>query len=214
MTPVRVEGCVTTVAEAEAAVAAGADRIELCRDLETGGLTPRPDVLARVRTTVSVPVFTMVRPVAGPFTVNADTRTRMLHDASRCLEAGADGLVVGALRADGEVDAGLVREIVARAEGRSVTFHRAFDEAPDLLRALEQVADLGVVRVLTAGGTGTAWAGRGVLRSLVQASRGRVTIVAGGGVRADHARRLIEATGVREVHARASAVAELVTAVR
>ena len=209
---VRVEACVTTVLEARTAVVAGAHRVELCRELETGGLTPGLDLLVRVRSAVAVPVFAMVRPVGGPFLVGAAGAERMLRDASACVEAGADGLVAGALDGDDEVDAGLMRELVAVAAGRPVTFHRAFDQTPHPLRALERLVNLGVARILTSGGPESAWAGRHGLRDLVRASGGRVSVVAGGSVRADHVARLIDETGVGEVHARAEAVPDLVRA--
>jgi len=82
-----------------------------------------------------------------------------------------------------------------------VTFHRAFDRVRDPARALEDLIDLALDRVLTSGGAATAWEGRELLQALVEQARGRIVVMAGGGVRADHARALLEATGVDELHA-------------
>lgn len=103
-------------------------------------------------------------------------------------------------------------ELVSAARPAPVTFHRAFDEAGDPLAALEALARTGVTRVLTGGGRGTAWEGQSTLGHLVRVSAGRVTIMAGGAVRSDHVVQLVQATGVTEVHARASAIPDLVAA--
>jgi copper homeostasis protein len=88
-----------------------------------------------------------------------------------------------------------------------VTFHRAFDEVAHPPAGLDTLAELGVRRVLTAGGAGQARDNAARLAALVLHAAGRIEVVVGGGVRGDHVRALATSTGVREVHARASAVA-------
>jgi copper homeostasis protein len=126
---------------------------------------------------------------------------------------GAAGIVVGALDRGGRVDLGAMREVMGVCSYVPVTFHRAFDELEDPLLGLEDLETLGVARVLTSGCAPDAWAGRSVLRELVETSRG-VTILGGGGVRGDHVRALVEETGLTEVHARAVAIPGLVAALR
>jgi len=117
-----------------------------------------------------------------------------------------DGIVVGMLDADGHVDRAAVDELVHASDGRPVTFHRAFDRVDDPLAEIESLARTGVRRVLTSGGAPTAWAGRDTLRRLVEAAGDALTVLGGGRVRGDHVRRLVEATGLTEVHARAAAI--------
>ncbi len=207
-----VEACVTSEAEALGASRAGADRLELCRDLDAGGLTPGVGLLKAVRARTGIPVFVMVRPDRGGFRATPGQVANMVDEIELTVREGAPGVVLGVLDLHGRVDREALRELVAAASGVPVTFHRAFDEAPDPMVALEAVQRAGVSRILTSGGGGTAWEGRSTLRELVRAAGDEVTILAGGRVRADHVVRLVEVTGVREVHARASAIPGMMAA--
>lgn len=188
---------------------AGAHRLELCRDLDTGGLTPSRELLADVRVAVGVPVFAMARPRPGPFVLGAEEATHLVADVTALRRSGAEGIAMGALLGDGTVDAATTRRCVDAAGPLPVTFHRAFDQVADPLAALDTLVDLGVRRVLTAGGGGRACDGADRLAELVRRAADRIVIVAGGGVRGDHVRHLVAFTGVREVYARASAIAGL-----
>lgn len=208
---VLVEACVTDLEEARAAETAGADRLELCRDLDVGGLTPDLHVLEAVVAHVALPVNAMVRRRPGSFRTRPGDVDAMARDVERLVAAGANGIVLGLLGSDRRVDVAATRALVASASGRPVTFPRAFDATPDLLEALEDVAGAGVARVLTGGGPGAALEGAPALAELVR--RGlKPAILAGGRVRSDHVVRLVESTGVREVHARGEAVGGIVRA--
>ncbi|MCA9739025.1 MAG: copper homeostasis protein CutC [Gemmatimonadetes bacterium] len=209
---VLVEACVTSAAEAAACFAAGASRVELCRRLDVGGLTPDGADVREARALAGGPVFAMARSREGSFRVAPAELAALIETVSTLTRAGADGIVVGVLDARGRVDAAALRDLVAAADGRPVTFHRAFDELDDPLTGLETLLRCGVHRVLTSGGASQAWEGRSMLRALVSVAGGSLTVLAGGRVRADHVARLIEETGVTEVHARASAVPGLVGA--
>ena len=126
----------------------------------------------------------------------------MRKSIDAALNLGADGIVIGALNEMGDVNRALTRELVERAAFHPVTFHRAFDEARSQATALEAIVEAGVDRVLTGGGPGTAVEGVDMLRDLVYEALGRITIMAGGKVRADNARSVVDQTGVAELHAR------------
>lgn len=209
-----VEACVTSLSESTEAVRAGAQRLELCSRLETGGLTPPDDLVHAVRANVRIPLFVMIRPRAGTFHATAPDVMAMQRQIAELGRAGADGFVLGVLDRAGNIDAGTLRDLVSAAGRAPVTFHRAFDEVRAPVQALESLVEAGVARILTAGGAETAWAGRSVLRELVRTSQGRITIMAGGAVREDHVEQLIHETGVSEVHARASAIPGVVSATR
>lgn len=215
---VLVEGCVEGLADAQAAARGGADRLELCADLAVGGTTPSVEVVRAVKGRVFIPVFAMARPRGGSFVYSAAEVQQTLDDIERMIAAGADGVVVGALTSDTEIDLTALRGFVARAGGVPVTFHRAFDETLEFARALETLIDAGVQRVLTAGGKGTALEGAARLGSLVEQAGDRIAILAGGKVRGNNARELIARTGVRELHARcesnAAQIAEIVDVAR
>jgi copper homeostasis protein len=210
--PVLVESCVTSLAEAEASVDAGAGRVELCAELDEGGLTPPADLVREVALTVPVPVFAMVRPRPGDFVYARAEIDCMLRQVEAARSAGASGIVTGALRPDGSVDAAALRRLVDAAGPLPVTFHRAFDAAGDPGDALETLVEVGVSRVLTSGGGSAAIDGADALAGLVRRARSRIVIMPGGRVRGAHVVELVRRTGAAEVHARAEAVPDLVRA--
>ena len=126
----------------------------------------------------------------------------MRRDVAIARELGADGIVIGGLLPNGEVDAALTGMLVDAANALPVTFHRAFDLTPDLEASLESLANAGVQRVLTAGGASTAAEGASSLATLVRRAGSRIVVMAGGGVREENVRALVSISGVREVHVR------------
>jgi copper homeostasis protein len=196
-----LEVCVDRVSTLQLAQQQGAGRIELCARLDLYGLSPGADLLAQSIDAARVPLCVMVRPRAGSFVYSADELERMRSEVRVLRERRVAGVVLGLLTPHGEIDAEATSELAALARPLQVTFHRAFDRARDPSQALERLIELGVDRVLTSGGAPTAWEGRAVLRALVEQARGRIAVMAGGKVRADHAQALIDATGVDELHA-------------
>lgn len=196
-----LEVCVDHLAALESAQAAGAGRIELCARLDLDGLSPGPELLDAALAVARVPLCVMVRPRAGDFVLRPGELERMTAEVRSLRERRVAGVVLGLLTRDGEIDAGATGELIALARPLQVTFHRAFDRARDPARALETLIELGVDRVLTSGSAPTAWEGRAALRALVEQAHGRIAVMAGGKVRADHAQALLEATGVDELHA-------------
>ncbi|QLD12417.1 copper homeostasis protein CutC [Microbacterium oleivorans] len=187
----------------DVAVRTGADRIELCSALALGGLTPSAGLIERA-VGAGVPVHVLIRPRAGDFDFDADGRRMIVRDVRWACDAGAAGVVVGGTRG-GRIDADLVRAVVAEAEDREVTFHRALDVVADPSGALIELAQLGVRRVLTSGGADRAADGRAGLTRLVRAAAGAIEVMAGGGVtRANVAS--VMATGVDAIHASAKAL--------
>jgi copper homeostasis protein len=209
-----VEACVTTVEEAVACVRVGADRLELCRDLDVGGLTPDPGLLRRVKSEVSVPVFAMARPRAGSFVFDAAEVERTATEIHSLVEAGADGIVLGLLTPERRVNEDSMPSLLTAAGALPVTFHRAFDGVFDPGHAMDALVGLGLARVLTAGGSRTAAEGAASLASLVHRAGGALEVLAGGGVRGHNVVELVRTSGVREVHARAEGVAGVVQALR
>ena len=195
----QVEICTPSRASAEAAKAGGARRIELCRDLACGGLTPAEDDIEYCVRKLGLRTHVLVRPRAGDFCYSSAEVAEIEETILRCKALGAHAVVVGFLTADGRIDADLTRLAVVAADGLEVTFHRAFDEArQDPLEALQVIAGCGCHRLLTSGQAPTALEGAGVIRRLVGATK--VKILAGSGVTPANVRELIERTGVEEVH--------------
>lgn len=209
-----IELAVETLAAAQAAAAGGADRIELAPELAVGGLTPSDDLTRSVIEQVDIPIFAMVRPRAGDFVYSAREVAGMCVTIERLRAIGVHGIVTGALNTSGTIDLTATASLVAAARGVPLTFHRAFDRTAQLSTALEQLIDLGVSRVLTSGGAATALEGSVKLRALVEQSAGRITILAGGGVRESNVRDVVWRSGVKEVHTKLTESGENLTAAR
>lgn len=183
--PVPLEIAVQDAAGALAALAAGADRLELCSALETGGLTPSLGLVERVAAATSAAgagLCVLIRPRDGDFVYDTDEAAVMRRDvALTAAVPGVTGVVIGALTASGEVDTATVRMLADAAAGRDVVFHRALDVLADPTAALTTLAGLGVTRVLSSGGAPTAPEGVRTLRAMAAHASG-LGIVAGGGV--------------------------------
>jgi copper homeostasis protein len=205
MTSVLVEACVETVEDALRAEAAGCGRIELCVSLHEGGVTPGIGLIAACVEALSIPVHVLVRPRAGDFVYSTREIDVIYREVMACKTAGAAGVVIGMLHADGRVDIDRVEECVTAARPLTVAFHRAFDRVPDQRAALVEVIEAGVSIVLTSGAAPTALDGAARLRTLVELAGDEAEILAGGKVTAANVRALVAATGVRAVHASAFA---------
>jgi copper homeostasis protein len=197
-----VEACVGSLDEALAAERGGAHRLELCDNLAVGGTTPSAELIDSVHERVGIPIMVMIRPRGGSFVYSASELDQMRRDLDMALARKADGVVLGILDAHGRVDVARIGELVARASGTPVTFHKAFDVIPDQLAALDALIACGVSRVLTSGGALTATEGEPAIATLVERSRGRIVIMGGGKVRGSNVRAIVDRTAVREVHAR------------
>lgn len=200
---VLVEAAVDTFGGALAAQAAGAHRIELCGPLHDGGTTPSAGLIARCADELLVSVHVLIRPRAGDFVYSEDEMLIMEKDIAIAKELGVDGVVIGALTREGDVDAGTMSELIAIASPMRVGFHRAFDQVRDQDEALELLVSLQVDHILTSGGAKTAMEGAPRLKSLVERAGDRIGIIAGGSITKANAAALVKQTGVRTVHGRA-----------
>ncbi len=183
------------------AAAAGAQRIELCRDLPVGGLTPSHADILYCKEHLPLQTFVLIRPRGGDFCYTGEEFDRILSDIAFCREQGIPGVVFGFLKEDLSVDVDKCRRALKEAGPMQVTFHRAFDRCKDWQVALEQIIDCGFHRILTSGQQATAPQGADTLAAMVKQAHGRITILAGSGVGSDNVTDLIRHTHVDEVHA-------------
>lgn len=180
----------------------GAARVELTQALALGGLTPSPATLELARETAGEDgpeIHVLIRPRAGGFHYDADEIAVSVRDVAWAVANGADGVVIGALDASGELDLDAMARLRDAAGGASVTLHRAIDVTADPAATLERAIGLGLRRVLTSGGASTAIEGVETLRALVTVADGRIQVMAGSGVVAGSAAALV-ATGVDALH--------------
>ena len=195
-----LECCCTSVYEALEAEAGGASRIELCADLSCGGITPDRATLEEVLSKVSIPVNVLVRPRGGDFVYSETEIQETAEGIWMCKDLGVNGVVIGALDPEGDIDIPAMEYLMVLSRGLQVTFHRAFDECRDPFKALEDIISLGCCRLLTAGHATNVNDGKQTLRMLNEAAAGRITILAGSGVRPANIAPLEEYTGIKEFH--------------
>jgi copper homeostasis protein len=200
LTKILLEICCGSIDDAIQSQGGGADRVELCSALFLGGLTPSIGTVQEAKRRLKIPVMVMVRPRGGGFCyTNAEFAT-MERDAEAAVENGADGVVFGILNKDGRVDqrrSERMRRIIGE---REAVFHRAFDVTPDPLRALDELIDLGITRVLTSGQKPSAPKGVELIAKLAQRAGKRIEILPGGGIRPHHVNEIVRRTGCAQIH--------------
>ena len=196
----RVEICVDSPAGAFAAERGGADRVELCDNLLEGGTTPSAGSIAVARRGLKIGLQVIIRPRGGDFLYNEEEMAVMREDIRVAREAKADGVVIGCLTPEGEIDVERIRELMTLARPMNVTFHRAFDMCQDPRKGLEELIALGIDRVLTSGQEASCIEGIELLAELQRQAKGRIIIMPGGGLTLRNIRKVAELTGVTEVH--------------
>ena len=149
-----LEVCVDSYASAVAAIAGGADRLELCSALSVGGLTPSAALLRQIRKGSDIPIRCLMRPRGGDFFYTPEEIQQMAMEMAALRDAGADGFVIGCLTADGELDGNAMESLLKEASGLGLTLHRCIDVSRDLEETYRQAALLGFDTVLTSGGAG------------------------------------------------------------
>ena len=198
----RYEICLESADDVAAAAEAGADRVELCAALFEGGITPSAGMIEQAVAVAAgrLRVHVIIRPRGGDFIYSASEAAVMLRDIETAKAAGADGVVIGALTPDAEIDTELCERLVVAARPLSVTFHRAFDVTRDPDAAFEDVVSLGVDRLLTSGAAPSALEGADLIARLVDKAAGRIIVLPAGGINERTAARVAEQTGAQELH--------------
>jgi copper homeostasis protein len=202
-----LEICAESLDCAVSAQRAKAGRIELCSDLASDGITPSAGTLQMARELLHLPIYVLIRPRPGDFLYAAREFEIMRRDIQIAKELSMDGIVAGVLDTKSRVDIKRTGELVRLANPLPVTFHRAFDQTPNLEDALEAVVETGAKRILTSGCKRSAIDGISRLARLVDLARDRIIIMPGGGIRASNVVRLVRATSVREAHTSLGAAA-------
>lgn len=193
-----IEVCCGSYEDALQAHLGGADRIELNSALHLGGLTPSTGTLKLTKAAVSIPVIAMVRPRGAGFCYSEKEAEVMMAEAKELLEAGADGIAFGFLNEDGSLDVDRNQAMITLIHqyGKEAVFHRAFDCCKDPFTTMEQLIALGADRVLTSGLAAKAPEGSALIAQLQSRFGDQIEILAGSGVNATNARKLMDDTGI------------------
>ncbi|SMC26916.1 copper homeostasis protein [Andreprevotia lacus DSM 23236] len=204
-TAITLEICAGSLASCLAAQEGGAVRVELCDNLLEGGTTPSFGTIAAARDRLWITLNVIIRPRGGDFLYSDDEFEVMRRDILACKKIGVDGVVIGLLTADGDIDVARTRELVQLATPMQVTFHRAFDVARNPQQALEDVIACGCNRLLSSGQEPSALEGATLLAQLREQAGDRLNVMPGAGVRANNIAELVRQTGCNEFHTSARA---------
>jgi copper homeostasis protein len=196
----KLEICVDNVESAMVAQYAGADRIELCNNLQEGGTTPGSGMISSARDNLCIGLNVIIRPRGGDFLYTDLEYDIMRREIEVCGECGADGVVLGILLPGGEIDTERTAKLVELARPMSVTFHRAFDMCNDPFKGLEDVIAAGANRLLTSGQKNKAEDGIGLITDLIVKADGRIIIMPGSGINPSNILAIARATGAKEFH--------------
>lgn len=195
-----IEVCVNSVESAIQSQEGGADRVELCDNLFEGGTTPSAGSIALARERLRIKLHVIIRPRGGDFLYSDLEFAIMQRDIESAKTLGADGVVIGLLTADGEIDVVRTRTLTELARPMSVTFHRAFDVARSPLEALETLIDIGMDRILTSGQEESVSEGAELIAKLISQAGDRIIIMPGGGFSERNVARIVAQTGAKEIH--------------
>ena len=181
-----LEICVDSLASARAAIAGGADRLELCSALLAGGLTPYEMLLRQIREESDIPIRCLMRHRAGDFLYIAEERELLRRQILRLKEAGADGFVIGCLTAEGCLDLDAMKPLVEACGGSGITLHRCIDVSQDPVQTYLDAGSLGIDTVLTSGAASNCTKGMAVIRDLLALRDGKngPEVLIGAGVNA------------------------------
>ena len=181
-----LEVCVDSLASARAAIAGGADRLELCSALIAGGLTPYTELLVQIRQESDIPVRCLMRPRAGDFLYTQEEILMMAAQIRALAQAGADGFVIGCLTPDGDLDKAAMAPLLDAAADKKLTLHRCIDVSRDPCETYLAAHDLGIDTVLTSGAASNCQAGLATIEKLLglRDAQGGPEVLIGAGVNA------------------------------
>jgi len=195
-----IEACVAHIQSAIAAQEGGAKRVELCDNLYEGGTTPSYATIKLAREKLNIGLNVMIRPRGSDFCYSEVEFELMNEDIKVCKDLGADGVVFGILLTDGNVDLKRTKQLVELANPMNVTFHRAFDVTPNPFKSLEDLIDLGLDRILTAGQKNTVPEGIELIKQLIEKAGNKIIIMPGSGINENNIKEIRDYTGAKEFH--------------
>lgn len=194
------EKCIGSYLEALEAQKLGAERVELCDNLEEGGTTPSYGTIKMVAEKLEIPAFVIIRPRGGDFFYSEDEIEIMKEDIKVCKYLGIKGVVIGALNQDKTINYKAIKEMVELAKPMSVTFHKAIDELENPVVEVKKLAKIGVNRILTSGTKETALEGKEILNQMIKEAGNDIIIIVAGKVTKDNLEEISKSIPTKEYH--------------
>ena len=181
------EACVESFQGAVAAEKNGADRIEICSNLELDGLTPSRDMVRKLIKTLNIPIKVMIRPKSGDFCYDITEINKMFDDIAYFRSLDVYGVVLGVLNENNTVDINLTNKLVNAAGKLEVTFHKAIDKCDNVLEELRMIIkNTRVSSILTSGGFNNAFAGHEIIKEMIKIAGKNISIIVAGSVTSDN----------------------------
>jgi len=197
------EACVETFEEAVLAEKLGANRIELCSELQFDGLTPSFELMQKTCSALKIPVMVMIRPRAGSFVYSEEEINQMKSEIDLAKKTGVFGVVFGLLTSDNKIDEKNTGILAEYAHPLPVTFHKAIDELGNPVEGVWVLKKIdGIKRILTSGGKPTANEGQETIRKMIEAAGEQITILVAGKVLNSNVDEIQILTGAKELHGR------------
>jgi len=193
---------VENLTEALIAEKKGADRIELCGNLQIDGITPSYGMIKLCKKLLHIPVMVMIRPRGGNFQYSDQELDIMKEDIKVAKELGADGIVLGVLNKNQDIDMDAMKVLIGIARPLPITFHKAIDHCIDPIKNLEKLIALGIDRVLTSGQATTALAGRPIITKMMEVAGNRTQILVCGKITKEQLANVEKLIPAREYHGR------------
>ncbi len=183
------------------AEAGGANRIELFENLAEGGCTPSYGMIKKVKESISLPIYVMIRPRGGDFVYSKEEIDIMHNDILLCKKLEVEGIVFGVLTKEGHVNLETCADLLQTWGSNNATFHRALDRSIDIEKSMEDIINLGFERVLTSGGYKSVGEGKQAIKNLQEKFGAQIVIMPGAGVTPQNALELSSYCGTNEIHA-------------
>ncbi|MDP0492975.1 MAG: copper homeostasis protein CutC [Fusobacterium sp. JB021] len=196
------EVCVGSFLQGKMAESRGADRIELCDHLDEGGTTASYGTIKKCVESLKIPVFSLIRPRRGDFIYSCYEIDIMKEDIKLCKGLGVDGIVIGILKNENEIDYDTLKEFIELASPLEVTFHKAIDEIEDPVKEIPKLKAAGVSRILSSGKGETALEGKEILNKMIEAAGKDMPIIVCGKITKDNFEEVSKEIKSSEYHGR------------
>jgi copper homeostasis protein len=202
----KLEICIDNYQSILNAQKANADRLELCSALGVEGLTPSPSLVTFAKENFTGSLQAMIRHRAGDFYYDDTDQKIMLSDCKLMLELDVDGIVIGALTKDNQIDKEFLKPFIelTKQAGKELTFHRAIDLVDNMSQATKEIIELGFDKILTSGGAKNVTAGIEAIKTLQQNFGNQIQIMPGGGINSTNVQDILNITKVNNIHCSAS----------
>ena len=175
-----IEACVETLEEAVSAENKGADRIELCSELDKDGLTPSKKLISQTLDRLKIPIKVMIRPRSGDFIYTKEDIVEIQRHIMICQNLGVEHIVFGAIK-NSRLDISLIKKVAIWSYPMQITIHKAIDASIDPLNDIEALKSIrNVQAILSSGQKKTAKEGSFMLNAMLKVCGERLELIPAG----------------------------------